>query len=311
MIKYYYRNNKSTSSEIEQIDTYKKGAWVYAEDPTEDEISELVEKFGLDEGHIDDALDVDEVPRLEVEGKLNYIFTRFVYNDDHLQVGTVPLLLIVGGDTLVTVSSKKIPQLDRFLTGRTDVATTQRTKLLLQLLTVIVGAYDTQLTAVGRQIKATRYRLRVEDIRNSDFINFVAIEDQIDDFLTSLAPTNAILRRLLTGKHLKLYEDDEDLLEDLLLNNEQSIELCRASLKTIVNIREAYSTIMGNNLNRVIRQLTVLTVIMTVPTIVSGIYGMDVALPFDHSPVAFSIVMAMIAAISVLLLFFFRKQRWF
>ena len=311
MIRYFYRSSRATEPGIEQLDAYKKGAWVYVEDPSDDEIVELVETFNLDEGHIDDALDIDEVPRFEVEGKLNYIFTRFVYDDDHLQVDTVPLLIITGTDTFITVSSQKIPQLDRILTGRTDIATTQRTKLLLQLLDLIVNEYDTQLTAVGRQIKATRARLRVEDISNRDFINFVAIEDQLDDFLSALAPTNAILRRLLTGKHLKLYEEDEDLLEDLLLNNEQSIESCRASLKTIVNIREAYSTIMGNNLNRVIRQLTVLTVILTVPTIVSGIYGMNVDLPFDRSPWSFSFVMLIIGLISALLLILFRKQRWF
>ncbi|MBP7018044.1 magnesium transporter CorA family protein [Candidatus Saccharibacteria bacterium] len=311
MIKYLFRGVTSASSKIEQIDNYKKGAWIYVENPSEDEINQLVEKFGVDEGHLDDALDIDEVPRFEVEGKHNYIFTRFVYNNDHLQAETVPMLFIIGADTFITVSAKKLPQLDNFLNSRSDVTTTQRTKLLLQLLTIIVGAYNAQLTSVSRQIKSTRSRLRVEDIRNSDFINFVAIEDQIDDFLSSLAPTNAILRRLLSGRHIKLFEEDEDILEDLLLNSEQSIESSRASIKTIVNIREAYSTIMGNNLNRVIRQLTVLTVLMTVPEIVGSIYGMNVALPFDHHPFAFGIIIIMIVSISVLLLIFFRRQRWF
>jgi len=311
MIRYFYRNTKSADRKLIELDESKKGAWVYVEDPSSDEIAQLVEKFDLDKGHIEDALDVDEVPRFEVEEDQNYIFTRFVYTDTAQQVDTVTLLVITSPNFFITVSSKKMPQLDLMIGGRFDVTTTQRTKLLLQLLNQIVSAYDTQLSAISRQIKSTRSRLRVEDIRNQDFINFVAIEDQLDDFLSALSPTNALLRRLLTGKHLKLFEDDKDLLEDLLLNTEQSIESCRTSVKTIVNIREAYSTIMGNNLNRVIRQLTVLTVIMTVPTIVSGIYGMNVALPFDKTPYAFAFVIFLILGISGFLLLIFRRQRWF
>lgn len=311
MIRYFYRNTKSSDRALEELKETKKGAWIYVENPSEAEIAQLVEHFNLDEGHLHDALDADEVPRFEVEEDQNYVFTRFVYSDDKLQIDTMPLLIIMSDNLFITVSSKKLPQLEKMISGRFDVATTQRTKLMLQLLNLVIDGYDVQLTAIGRQIKATRTRLRRETIRNQDFINFVAIEDQLDDFLSSLAPTNAILRRLLTGKHLKLYDEDEDLLEDLLLNNEQSIESSRTNLKTIVNIREAYSTIMGNNLNQVVRQLTVLTVILTVPTIVSGIFGMNVPLPFDNRSWSFAFVLFLIVAISVFLLALFRRQRWF
>ncbi len=311
MIRYFYRSTKSTDSNMEEISEPKKGAWIYVENPSEDEIAQLVSQYNLDEGHLHDALDADEVPRFEVEDNQNYVFTRFVYNDEKLQIDTMPLLIIMSESVFITVSSKKLPQLESMLSGRFDVVTTQRTKLLLQLLNRVIEGYDLQLTSIGRQIKATRSRLRRETIRNQDFINFVAIEDQLDDFLSSLAPTNAILRRLLTGRHIKLYDEDEDLLEDLLLNNEQSIESSRTNIKTIVNIREAYSTIMGNNLNQVVRQLTVLTVIMTVPTIVSGIYGMNIKLPFAHSSWAFGFVLLVILVISMMLLSLFRRQRWF
>ena len=310
MIRYYYRNLKSSQAGLTELDEYKPGAWVYLENPSAVEVEEITQKFGLEEGHIEDALDVDEVPRFEVEGKHNYVFTRFAYTGDDLQILTIPLLLILGDDIIITVSKKPFPRLERFVSGRVESATTQRTKLMLQLLDQIVEDYDTRLTQVSRQIKVTRARLRVEEIDNRDFIRFVTIEDELEDFLSALAPTNAILRRLLTGKHLKLFADDEDLIEDLLLNNEQSIESCRSSLKTIVNIREAYSTIMTNNLNRIIRQLTILTVVLTVPTIVSSLYGMNVALPLDHQQGVFWIIISIILLVSVLLLLFFRRQRW-
>jgi len=311
MIRYFYRNTKSATRSLEELTATKKGAWIYVENPNEQEIRQLVEQFDLDEGHVNDVLDADEVPRFEVEEDQNYLFTRFVYNDEKLQVDTMPILIIMSDSFFITISAKKLPNFERIISGRYDVTTTQRTKLLLQVLNQVINHYDVQLKAIGRRIKSTRSRLRVEDISNRDFIDFVAIEDQLDDFLSALAPTNAILRRLLTGKYMKLYEEDEDLLEDLMLNTEQSIESCRGSLKTIVNIREAYSTIMGNNLNRVIRQLTVLTVMMEVPAAISGIYGMNVGLPFEHARWAFSFVLLLMVLVSISLLVVFRRQRWF
>ena len=309
MIRYLYKNVKNTK--LEELKANRSGTWLYVEDPTADEIEHLVKEFGLDRGLVEDALDEDEVPRFESEYTHNYIFTRFVQQDDSLQINTVPLLVALGQNHIITISRNRLPRLEHFISGKIFANTTQRTKLFLQILNTIIDDYDAHLAAIVRQIKTTRNRLRVEEISNKDFINFVTVEDVLDDFLSSLSPTNSILRRLLTRKYVKLYEDDEDLVEDLLLNNEQSIEACRTSLKTIVNIREAYSTIMSNNLNRVIRQLTVLTVILTIPTIIGGIYGMNVALPFDHHPQAFWIVLAIITGISVALLVYFRKQRWF
>ena len=109
---------------------------------------------------------------------------------------------------------------------------------------------------------------------------------------------------------MKLKKEDEELVKDLLLNNEQSIEGCKATLKTIVNIREAYSTIMTNNLNRVMRVLTVLTTILAVPTLIASIYGMNINLPFNNSEFAFGGIMLFSIAISLILLLFFKYRRW-
>ena len=182
---------------------------------------------------------------------------------------------------------------------------------MLQIFDQIDDDYESKLNSISRQIKTIRSRLRVEQIRNKDFIDFVTIEDVLNDFLSALSPTNSILRRLLLGRHIKLAEDDKDLVEDLLLNNEQSIVGCKASLKTIVNIREAYSTIMANNLNQVIRLLTVLTLVISLPTLLASVYGMNVNLPLADSPFAFGLIMVLSIVFSMLLLAFFRYRKWF
>jgi magnesium transporter len=176
-------------------------------------------------------------------------------------------------------------------------------------MTEIVNQYDVYLNTIGRRIKTIRSRLRGQEIRNEDFVDFVLIEDQLNDFLSALTPTNAILRRLLLGKHIALYADDEDLVEDLLLNNEQSIEACQADLKTIVNIREAYSTIMSNNLNRIIRILTVATVLLEASTLIGTFYGMNVELPFANKHYTFAALVLFTVAINTSLLLFLRKKR--
>lgn len=308
MITYYYKNIRSKS--IEKLDKFKPGCWIYVEQPTRDEIKQLVDDHNLDPGHVRDVLDEDEMPRLEKDDNVTYLFTRFAYTGEHLQITTTPLLMIMSEHLFISIAARPIPRIEKFSDAKINFNTTQRTKLMLQIMDQIVDQYEVFLNTISRQIKTIRARLRVEEIRNKDFVDFVQIEDELNEFLSALTPTNSILRRLLIGKHMKLYDEDEDIVEDLLLNNEQTIEGCKSSLKTVVNIREAYSTIMSNNLNRIIRVLTVLTVLLSVPTLIGSFYGMNVALPYDDSPIAFGFIMFISFVISALLVLVFKKQRW-
>lgn len=308
MIRYFHRTLKS--KDTKELVKYRTGAWVYVEAPAVDEVDDLVNRFKLDKGHLQDALDEDEMPRLEHEGDLVYIFTRFAYTNNDLQITTSPLLIVVGKSLFLTVSTRPIPKLSKFIDGKIDFSTTQRTKLLLQVLGQSVNQYEAFLNSISRQIKTIRHRLRIEKINNNDFIDFVLIEDELNEFLAALTPTNAILQRLLLGKHIKLYAEDQDIVEDLLLNNQQTIEGCKSSLKSVVNIREAYSTIMSNNLNRIIRILTVFTVLISVPTLIASVYGMNVRLPFADSPLAFSGVIGFSLLVSSLMLWVFKSKNW-
>lgn len=310
MINYFYRTHKD-EGECQTLDSYKSGSWVHVESPVEDEIYEVAKEFNLEADILLDVLDENEMPRVEREGKDIYIFTRHAYTNDDLQISTSPILFVLTENTLVTISRLRFIRLDKFTSGRLTFSTKRHVELMLQLFDQIDDEYEAKLNSISRQIKSIRSRLRVEEIRNKDFIDFVTIEDVLNDFLSALSPTNSILRRLLLGRHLKLDDEDKDLVEDLLLNNEQSIVGCKSSLKTIVNIREAYSTIMSNNLNRIIRLLTILTVVISIPTLIASIYGMNVDLPLDDKSYAFSVVAGFSVAITAVLIVLFRKSRWF
>jgi len=302
MITYYYKNMRS--EHVKELSEYKSGSWICATDPSATELEYLVDTFKLDPGHLQDALDADEMPRLEQEGDLTYIFVRYAYTNEDLELSTAPLLFVVGPNIFLTLSLHSLPRLQRFLTGKVDFATTQRTKLVLLILDQIVDQYEVFINNISRQIKVIRSRLKSHAVENQDFIDFVLIEDELNEFLSALLPTTAILRRIMLGRHIPLYADDQDIVEDLLLNNEQSIEGCRSNVKSIVNIRGAYSTIASNNLNRTMKILTGATVLIALPNVFFGMYGMNVQLPFHEQAWAYFAVVGVtiVATIGIYLL---------
>lgn len=309
MIKYYYKSLRS--QQVQELSDYKRGSWVYVEAPTEEELEFLVERFKLDPGHLEDALDEDEMPRLEKEGDQSYIFVRYAYKNAEAELVTMPLLFVFSDDLVITISLVHLPVLDVFLREKIEFATTQRAKLVLQILHEIVEQYDTFINSTSKQIKLIRSRLRGHEISNQDFIDFVLIEDELNEFLAALMPTNATLRRLLRGRYIPLFEEDQDIIEDLLLNNEQSIEACNSNIKSIVNIREAYSSISSNNLNRTMKLLTAATVLITLPNVVYGMYGMNITLPFQDTAWAYPMIVIVSLGISFLVFLVGRARRIF
>lgn len=173
----------------------------------------------------------------------------------------------------------------------------------------IVEQYDAYITLTSKQIKVIRNRLRGHEISNQDFIDFVTIEDELNEFLSALVPTNATLRRLSLGRYIPLFEEDKDIVEDLLLSNEQSIEASNSNIKSIINIRQAYSSISSNNLNRTIKILTFATVIVALPNTIFGMYGMNIVLPHQHAKNAFIFVLIAVFALIVGVTVFMRRKK--
>ena len=307
MIKYYYKS--VTGTELTEIDEPRKGTWVYVEAPTDDEVVQLAKKFNLELGNLEDARDDDEMPRLERQDGQTYIYVRFAYRNSQGELSTMPLLIVFGGEYVVTVCRIRLPTLDHLMRGRTPFATTQRSKLVLLILSHISDQYDGFINRISRQIKSIRSRLRSTGITNKDLLDFVTIEDDLNEFQASLQPTNAALRRLLVGKQLPLFDDDHDIVEDLLLNNEQSIEAIRSNLISVSNIREAYSAISSNNLNRTITLLTLATILVALPNVFFGMYGMNVPLPFQEASWAFPALVSLnVLFITGIIIFVRRKQ---
>lgn len=305
MITIYYRTLKEP--ELQTLEKFRAGSWVAVESPSEEELDLLAKDLSLDRDFLRDAVDPHEVPRVEREGGITYVFTR-VPLEDKMQTTTTPLMIAVGKNFVLTVSSKSLGFLDKFQSGELEFYTTQKTKLFLQFFSEISTMYSSFINGISRRVRGVSIRL--ENIGNKEIRQFVMFEGSLNDFLAALVPTNSLLNNLLSGKFLQLFKEDEGLVEDIILSNRQLIELCQSNMRSIRNVREGYSTIMSNNLNRVIKILTALTIVLTVPTIVASFFGMNVKLPFAQSPDAFLIVMGITILISVVVLALFLKNRW-
>lgn len=305
MIKIYSKQPKEKLPTTH--DTYRKNSWVYVENPTQSERDELVDFYGLDRGLLTDAADIHEVPRYEIEDGIIYIYTRFAYSANDL-IDTTPMLIVIKKDCLITISIEAFPRLHLFLNGKVDFNTLQRTILFSKLCMQINETYNTYLNNMSKKLRA--FSLRVQKIKNNDIVQFVSTENVLYDFNTSLVRINNIYDGILNGKILQLTDIERDLVEDVSLASNQLIQITRENLRTTVNVREAYSTIMTNNLNQVIKLFTSLTVILTLPTILGTYYGMNVALPFQESPLAFFGIVLFSLTASVVAIIIFIKKDW-
>ena len=307
MIGYYYRTVRE--ERLAKLANFRTGAWINVEAPTREELELLTSKYGLDPDLLNDALDPHEIPRTEIEGDILYVYMRYAYRKEDT-VETDPVLLAIGPKFVASVSRHSLPNVERLLASK-DLVTTQPAKLLLMLLRHLVLSYEANVKFLDRQIRGVRARLNVATLSNRDFVRFVIIEDALNSFLAELVPVNLSLQTLLAGRYnLTFCEDDKDLIEDLVQDTRQLTESSRSSLRTIVNIREAYSNIMTNNLNRRVELLTSITVVLTIPTIVFSLWGTNVPVPGGNNPYAFAILTISTLVVMVAILYGLYKKRW-
>ena len=310
MITIYHKTVKD--AQIRKIKNRKPGSWFRVVTPTEEEIQWLVSELGLEDGLIRDALDTYEVPRLEKKDAIIYVFNRtpVIRNDE---VITIPILIAIGDNFVVTISNEVLEIFEQLtkrkqFNSQLTFSTTQKGRLVATLIYEITNDFNKQLINIRKQVRSRQVKL--EHITNKDIMQMVAFESTLNDFLSALMPMRRSMEILTSGKILKLYEDDHDYIEDLFLSNGQLIEACKNKLKTIINIREAYSTIMTNNLNRVLRFFAALTIILTIPTIVGSMLGMNVPVPLASSSTAFYTILGSTILATIIVFIIFVKNKW-
>lgn len=307
MLTTYFRTIKDDT--LKSLSEWRSGVWIHAEMPTEIELQQLVSELGVDETILEDATDFFEVPRLERSDGVTYFFTRYPYEQSAEDAETAPLLIAVGESFVLTVSQYPVPQFEPFTSGTRVVHTTQKTKLFIQLMQVLTSSYERQLIRLRRAVHKDRAKLR--KIGNREIVRFVEYEHKLNDMIAAVLPTNTALQQVLGGGYIQIYDDDRELVEDLRIDNAQVVDSARTLLKTIQNVRSAAEAILANNLNNRIKTLTVLTVLLTVPTIVSSLFGMNVSLPLEGAPYAFLYIVLFVSLVVALMVWYFKRHEWF
>lgn len=291
---------------IKVRDELQPGSWVRCEKPTEEERDQLI-SLGVDEDILLDALDPHEVPRVEVEDGKTYFITRLPDTDDEFNDFTTPILFALGPRYIITVSRDSLGRLWQPFIDRTLAPTTQKTKLFMLMMDAIARQYQTRVASINRQMRATTSD--VQNLASKDIARLTEYERKLNDYLDALIPTNTAIEKMLSGRVLQLYEDDRDLVEDLSIELEQLIARCKSLLRTITNVRDSYRAVMDTRLNETIRLLTVITVALTIPTMVAGLFGMNVPVPGADNPAMFWQIIVVSMVVALLIGYYFLRRR--
>jgi len=303
MFSVYYRTIKD--KRVRLINQPKKGSWISVVEPKENDIG-LLKKLKIDPSFIEDALDPDELPRIEKEKSFVYVILNAPCQEKG-KIFNIPVLTAFGQEVFVILSGRKLDFLDSLLKDYRTY-TTQKAKNLLNICLRITDLYTREIRKINKEINAKKVSL--SKLKNKDIIAFVELEEGLNEFITAIVALIGVFEKIRSGKFIEIFEKDKDLLEDLITDSYQSLDMCRTSIKRIINIREAYSTILTNGLNRTMKALASLAIILGVPTIIASLYGMNVGLPLQSNPFAFFYISIATLTVCLFLILVFYLKKW-
>ncbi len=301
-----YLHSSAKNQQIKPLESLRAGSWVRCERPNEDELAELL-SLGLDNDLLSDALDPHEVPRLEIGDDWTYLIARLPDTDDDFNDFTTPILFCLNKDYAVTLSRDSLGRLWQPFIDQARSRTDRPVELLVDMIDAISRQYQRRVAAINRQMRAATDNIHT--LRVKDIATLAEYERKLNDYLDALIPMNWAVEKLLATSGLRLRADDKEDVEDLSIDLEQVIARCKSLLRTITNVRDSYRAVMDTRLNETIRLLTVITVALTIPTMIAGLFGMNVPVPGANDPLMFwKITIVSIVAACALGGFFLRKR---
>lgn len=307
-------NTDIKTNKMEEIKEFKKGAWINLVNPSENEIKKVCENINIQEDFIRDALDYEEKARIDQEDDDNTIL--FVVDvpiiekkEDNDIYTTMPLgMIVVRDDFFVTVSLKKNKIIEDFEKKKIkNFQTYMKTRFIFQILYLNSSYYLNYLKQINKETEIAEYILK-NSMKNKELLKLLSLEKGLVYFTTSLKSNEIVMEKTMRGKIIKLYEEDEEILEDAITENRQAIEMAQIYSNILNGTMDAYASIISNNLNGVMKFLTSITIVLAVPTMISSFWGMNVGLPFQDSPFGF-VAMILISVVLTLLVTWWLKKR--
>jgi magnesium transporter len=287
--------------------------WVNLINPSEEELQRISILLGIPLDHLTDPLDADERARLELEEEVLLLVLRVpVENvpDPRIPYLTQPIGVIITPTVVVTVCRSPQDLVTGILNGRTRIVdTADRMRFAIHLMQRTALIYLRFLKDIIRRSDVIEHRLQ-QSMRNAELIELLGIEKSLVYFTTSLKANDIIMDKVLRMRAIQLTEDQADLLEDAITENRQAIDMSKIHSDILSGTMDAFASIISNNMNMVMKFLTGFTIILMIPNIISGVYGMNLATPFQNSPHAFAIVSGITICGCLLAWLLLARKRW-
>ena len=303
---------KSTERGLEQLESMANGTWIKAIDPTPAEIEKLV-NWGIDADYINYSLDLDEMPRIERDDDFTFILLRIPHRqpDKDIPYITIPLGIMIRGNTIVTLCRYDKDIFKVLASGKYRMMKTgKRYRFALYIFLESAVRYLTHLREINRMTELVEDQLE-KSTRNRELLELLKYQKSLTYFATALRTNEVMMERVQRMQIFNYYEEDQDLLEDVLTENQQAIQMTSINTEILSSMMDTFASIINNNLNSVMKALAALTIILNLPTIVASFYGMNVNLPGEGNPFAFMSVLGFSVALTAIATFIFYKRDWF
>ena len=305
---------KSTEKGFIPIKEIEKDCWINVSSPGQNELIKLSKDLNIPLDFLTDSLDIDERSRIEKEDDTTIIVLRvpiFDKENSEIPFTTLPLGIVLTNGIIVTVCLRDIKEVLDLFGGKVKYFSAgNRSRFILNLFHRTAFFYLKYLKEINKKSNEVETELH-RSMKNEDLVKLLDIEKSLVFFITSLRSNEHMMERLPRIRELELNDDDRDLLEDVIIDNKQAIEMVNIYRDILSGMMDAFASVISNNLNMVMKFLTSVTIILMLPTLVASIYGMNVDLPFQHTPHAFFITIGVSFSLSVTGVLIFLKNKWF
>ena len=310
MIQYFKVSGQRFVPAISRGDAF----WIHLQNPSAEEVSEIVQHYELEPDFITDLEDTDENARMEYEDGALLIIIRVPIYYKHktatVPFSTSPLGIIATTEKLLTVSFYESEILTQYLECKHRPFNITQQSFILHLALRNATYYLKFLKEINRRTSRIENELH-QSMRNKELIRLLRLEKSLVFFNTSLKSNEIILERMQRSRWLQNDPDAEDLIEDVIIENKQAIEMANIYSSILSGMMDAFASIISNNLNVVMKFLTSITILISIPTLIASIYGMNVHLPFQENPFAFAMVIGVAVIISLCMVLVFIRKRYF
>lgn len=283
-----YKSIISEDNRLEEVSVMEPGCWINIVAPKEQELMLISKRTGVPLEFMRAAMDDNETSRIDSEDDtLMFLFDiPFTETEENsLTYDTYPLAIIHTQDYLITVCLKDSKILQDFSNGKIRTFYTyKKSRFILQILQRLSAYYLIFLRQIDKKSVMVEKRL-YKSMKNRELIHMLSLQKSLVYFTTSLKSNEVTLDKMLKLELMKKYEEDHDLLEDVIIENRQAIEMATIYGDVLAGTMDAFASVISNNLNIVMKFLAAITIIMTVPQIIAGFFGMNTGgMPFAESP---------------------------